>query len=358
MSKMTYTKSKRNVGLDLLRISLALLIFMFHSNMHFECHYGVFDHFARYGAIAMTGFFMLSGYALSLSNKEILTDIGSLKNFLLKRFISIYPLYYFVALVFVILLGSESFKSLALLFPFEALGLQSCFTSLSKISHNGGTWFISCLTLCYLLYPLLQWLILRLKVKEMVILGGAFLFLLLLAPLVQRHFNIASIYDNSFFRAMEFTLGIIAASVNREMRDKHIPYIFRSKIYLLFVIILLVTGVSAGDMYIVGSRDYMLMNWVALPCFILLFLILGNVRFDTVADNRLVTFLSVLSYAFFLSQFFVWPLSYHVITSWIGVNTNIMRIIVSFTICVSFSVILHYCVEKPSSKYLKAKLLK
>ncbi|WP_081353006.1 acyltransferase family protein [Xylanibacter ruminicola] len=172
MNKQQTPRKERNVGLDLLRISLALLIFMFHSNMHFDCHYGVFDHFARYGAIAMTGFFMLSGYALSLSSKVILTDIGSLKNFLLKRFISIYPLYYFVALAFIILLGSESFQSLALLFPFEALGLQSCFTSLSKISHNGGTWFISCLTICYLLYPLLQWIIIRLKVKEKVILGG------------------------------------------------------------------------------------------------------------------------------------------------------------------------------------------
>ena len=172
MNPTTAPRKERNVGLDFLRISLALLIFMFHSNMHFECHYGVLNHFARYGAIAMTGFFMLSGYALSLSNKEILTDIGSLKNYLLKRFISIYPLYYFVAFAFMILLGSESFQSLALLFPFEVLGLQSCFTSLSMISHNGGTWFISCLTICYLLYPLLQWLIMRLKMKEKVILGG------------------------------------------------------------------------------------------------------------------------------------------------------------------------------------------
>lgn len=357
MNQTTAPRKERNVGLDLLRISLALLIFMFHSNMHFDCHYGVFDHFARYGAIAMTGFFMLSGYALSLSSKVILTDIGSLKNFLLKRFISIYPLYYFVALVFIILLGSESFQSLALLFPFEALGLQSCFTSLSKISHNGGTWFISCLTICYLLYPLLQWIIIRLKVKEKVILGGVFLFLLFLAPLVQRHFNVASIYDNPFFRAMEFSLGIIAASVNNDMLKNNISYILRSKEILVMVIFFLILGISVADFYLTGFRDFMLMNWMALPCFIMIFLILGNVRFDTVGENRLVSYSSALSYAFFLSQFFVWSISYHIINNWIGIDNNIMRIIVSFTICVGISVTLHECVEKPSSKYLKAQLL-
>lgn len=358
MNLTTAPKIERNVGLDFLRISLALLIFMFHSNMHFECHYGVLNHFARYGAIAMTGFFMLSGYALSLSNKEILTDIGSLKNYLLKRFISIYPLYYFVAFAFMILLGGESFQSLALLFPFEVLGLQSCFTSLSKISHNGGTWFISCLTICYLLYPLLQWMIIRFEIKEKVMLGGAILFLLFLAPLVQRHFNVASIYDNPFFRAMEFTLGIIASSINNDMRVKHIPYLLRSKVIVILVIILMVAGVNFGDIYIVGSRDYMLMNWVTLPCFILIFLVLGNVRFDTLADNRLVSYSSALSYAFFLSQFFVWPLSYHIMNSWIGIDNNYMRIMVSFVICVNISIFLHECVEKPSSKYLKDQLLK
>lgn len=358
MNKTTTASRDRNVGLDLFRISLALLIFMFHSNMHFKCNYGILEHFVRYGAIAMTAFFMLSGYALSLSNKDVLTDIESFRNYLLKRFVSVYPLYYFVAFVFVVLMGSESFQALAILFPFEMLGLQSCFSTLTPISHNGGTWFVSCLTICYLLYPFLQWIIARLKIKGKVILGGAFLFLLLIAPLVQRHFLLASIYDNPFFRVMEFSLGIIVASVNNDMLERKIPYFISSKVVLVASILLLFSGVSVVSSLLTGPRDYMLMNWVALPCFILIFLILGNVRFDTVADNRLVTSLSALSYAFFLSQFFVWSLSYHIINSWIGINTNIMRIIVSFTICVGISIFLHECVEKTSSRFLRAKLLK
>ena len=165
-------QTKRNIGLDLFRVSLALLIFLFHSNMHFGCHYGLFDHFVRMGAIAMTGFFMLSGYALNLSNKNVLTDISEYKKFLLKRLISIVPLYYFVAIIHVLFFSGDSWQSELLLFPIEALGLQSFFSSLFTVSHNGGTWFISCLLPCYLLFPFLQWLFRNLSGNEKMVLGG------------------------------------------------------------------------------------------------------------------------------------------------------------------------------------------
>ena len=156
---------------------------------------------------------------------------------------------------------------------------------------------------------------------------------------------------------MEFTLGIIVSSVNREMMRKHIPYILRSTIILSLVIISLVAGVSLGDIYLDGHRDFMLMNWVALPCFVMIFLILGNARFDALAGNRFVSYMSALSYAFFLAQFFVWPLSYQALNRWIGIDNNIVRIIVSFTICAGISMLLHECAERPSSKFLRAKLL-
>lgn len=56
----------RVIGIDIFRIALALLIFMFHSWMHFGCDYYFLRNFVSVGAIAMTGFFLLSGYALRL----------------------------------------------------------------------------------------------------------------------------------------------------------------------------------------------------------------------------------------------------------------------------------------------------
>ena len=50
--------------------------------MHFGCHYGIFEGFISMGAIAMTGFYILSGFALyyTYGNKN-LEENGNLKNF-------------------------------------------------------------------------------------------------------------------------------------------------------------------------------------------------------------------------------------------------------------------------------------
>ena len=57
---------QRIIGLDILRISLAILIHMFHSWIHFGCSYSYLNDFVSVGAIAMTGFFLLSGYSLRM----------------------------------------------------------------------------------------------------------------------------------------------------------------------------------------------------------------------------------------------------------------------------------------------------
>lgn len=347
-------QTKRNVGLDLFRVSLALLIFLFHSNMHFDCHYGIFDHFVRLGAIAMTGFFMLSGYALNLSNKNVLTDISEYKKFLLKRLISIVPLYYFVAIIHVLFFSSDSWQSELLLFPIEALGLQSFFSSLFTVSHNGGTWFISCLLPCYLLFPFLQWLFRNLSGKEKMVLGGAILSILFISPIVQHHFLLASLYDNPFFRILEFSIGVLIAVLHDEDHEWMTLSIFQSKMFLILIMVLLMTGVGCGDI-IFPDRDYMLMNWVVLPCLIVMFLIFRNVSFRSLDSSRLLQYLSKLSYAFFLAQFYVWTISSIVVFKILNKDANSIRIIVSFVCCLVVSTFLHEVIEKPIKNYLIKK---
>ena len=343
---------KRNIGLDLFRIALAILIFMFHSNMHFDCHYGILERFVKMGAIAMTGFFMLSGYSLSISNKSVLTDINSLKTFFYKRFVSIFPLYYFVAIVYIILFNKETWQSLLLLLPIEMLCLQSCFSSLFSISHNGGTWFISCLVFCYLVFPFVQWIYTRISVKHKYFCGGVMVAILFLAPLVQRHFQLASIYTNPFFRILEFCIGIIIAQINNSDTKISLSKFFKSKLVLLFVVVIMISGVSLSyDFINTAGRDYMMMNWVSLPCFILIFLLLGNVEFRNIKNSKIILYCSNLSYSFFLAQFFIWPISYKT-TQYLNSNTNIGNIVVSFLICMGVSIFLHEFVEKPSAKLL------
>lgn len=65
---------QRLVGLDLFRIAAALIVMLFHSVIHIECNYGIFQPFILMGAVFMTGFFILSGYSLyyTYENKNLI----------------------------------------------------------------------------------------------------------------------------------------------------------------------------------------------------------------------------------------------------------------------------------------------
>ena len=129
------------------------MVLLFHCHIHHENSFGALTGFVSMGAVFMTAFFMLSGYVLFLTYKDkSLVQAPALKNFYLKRIFGIFPLYLVVAALYVVTLGQESvFQNLVLL-PIEVLGLQSVFSTLFPVSHNDGTWFISCLLLAYFLF--------------------------------------------------------------------------------------------------------------------------------------------------------------------------------------------------------------
>ena len=341
----------RIVGLDILRVSLVVLVFVFHSNLHFECDYGTLNHFARMGAIAMTGFFMLSGFALSYSYPQVISDIKKVKSFLIKRIISLFPLYYIVSAIYIIIYNKESVESLLLLLPIELLGLQSCFSSLFLVSHNGGTWFISCMMLCYLIFPFLQWIIDNMSLRSKYVLGVAIFVIMIISPIVQRHFHLASIYDNPFFRILEFMEGIIVSSMSYKIQKKCLS--LKDIIWLLITITILIVCVSIGDVF--APRDFMLANWIVLPCFSILLFILGNIYIPALQNSVILYYCSKLSYTFYLSQLFVWTISPIILWHIMHVDNNLSRIVVSFFSCIVISVLLHECVEKPTSKFLWSK---
>ena len=343
---------KRVVGLDLMRIALAFLIYLFHSNMHFKCDYHILNGFIEVGAIAMTGFFLLSGYALHLtySNKN-LTSIGEIKVFYIKRLITILPLYYFIAIAYSIygtINGFITWKENVILFPVELLCLQSTFSSLFSYTHNGGTWFISCIVICYALYPFLQYVLLQLSNKSRVI-------ILLWAPIVQILFSLQMIYSNPFFRLLEFPIGIIIAQINSTSEHK-VLNLMRDKYFVVFVTFIMTFAITITRELGLPA-DCMLYNWIALPCFICLLIPLGYLEYSSLQDNKYIIYLSGIAFTFFIIQIGpVWKYS-GVICSLLGNTSNMMKICVSFLYCLIGAVLIHELVEKPSSNYLRRKLL-
>lgn len=348
----------RIVGLDILRIWLALLIFMFHSNLHFHCNYWILNSFVNMGAIAMTAFFILSGYCIEMTNTSLnIGDIESLKRFYIKRSISILPLYFFIHIVRMFLWNSESFIDRVLMFPIQSLCIQSQFSTISGHAHNGGSWFISCIIACYFVFPLLHVIFKACSYKIRIIILLLLVFVLLWSPLVQIKLYANTLYANPFFRCVEFSIGILLFTTNKQysLSNKY------SKLMgwptIICATIALVAGISFASRLSL-PHDYMLFNWIALPCFIVLILCLGIKKISRWQDNIFIRYSSSISFTFFLAQMLgLWPTSASIVEL-IGYDNNIVRITVSFILCTMISIALHEFIEVKSYDYLKNKYLR
>ena len=283
-----------------------------------------------------------------------MSNVNEIKKFYLKRLISIIPLYFAFAFAIVvtdiILKGKGAAMQALLLFPVEFLGIQSVYSSLFSFSHNGGSWFISCILICYFLYPLLHILTKSFSDKSRIAVILILAFLLLWSPFVQHIFHLQSIYSNPFFRALEFSIGILISQMN--LADKPCRFIsfLRSPVVCIVSMICLVAGISVARMIGI-PRDYMLYSWVALPCFVSLVVSLGHYKFKRLQSSRVIKYFSEISFCFFLGQIiYVWYAVKYVF-DYFGCGSNMLKVITSFLVVFCVANILHFFVEVPSSKY-------
>ena len=333
---------KRYVGLDLFRVLLAAGVCAFHIKIHLKCDYGfLMGGVGAMGAVFMTAFFMLSGFTLYLNYSESrLCEWKETRRFYVKRAIGILPMYYIAALLYIVFLRPQSPTRELLLLPAELTGIQSVFSSLFDLSHNGGTWFISCLLLAYLIYPFLQEIIRQLTMSGRIELLLFSSFLLLYAPLVVHVFHTASIYSNPFFRILEFQIGICLAALFLEGRGKLPAVRIASQYWLLaleVILFILILDLLVWKKVYVGN--YMLYNWVALPFFCLFLFGCAGIESPRLMRSQALRSLSGITYVFFLAQLYSNWLCKKII-SHLGICSNAGKIALGWGVCIALALCL------------------
>ncbi len=351
-------KKVRLIGLDFFRIMAMLSVFLFHAGSTLGIEYGIMTDFFSMGAVFMTGFFMLSGYVLyCVYHKCNLYVLINIKGFYIKRLVALMPAYWIVALLYLLLIGSESWKENLMLAPIEATGMQATFSTIRGISHNGTTWFVSCMVICYILYPFFQEIIKQLTEKTKRFFVGVCVMLLFLSPFIVWYYDILSTYASPFYRCLEFLLGIlISSSVNRPSGSEKKGFFFTRTAALIEIVVLLL-GVSAAVRLHIAEGNYMLYNWIVLPVFMLMMLSFGNQKSKTFRGNKVLAYLSNISYEFYLVQMFVWP-TVQMICQSTGIQSDAFKLIAAFLACTGFAVILHTFVSKPVARLFQKYNLK
>ena len=346
---------KHYIGLDVFRMVAVLSIFAFHTNIHLNAKYGILSDFLSMGAVFMTAFFMLSGFSLFANHaKSDLIRKSTLRSFYTKRFIGIIPMYYVCGLIFILTpFDPDPVWKRALIAPVEIFGIQSDFDGLFGHSHNGGTWFISCLVICYLLYPFFQELIKMASVRTRsalsIICGG----ILLYAPFVQYTFNTGSIYSNPFFRCLEFIIGMLLASFKLDAGEKAKKILYNW--WTIFIsTVILIAGVTIGVELNIFPGNYMLYSWISLPCFCVILFGISGIEFKH-DENILLKYFCNASYAIFLSQLYSNSICKIIISSY-GIQSNTIILMLGWSLGLMITLALRF-VEKRLTGYLKQRLL-
>ena len=348
---------KRYIGMDVFRIIAVISVCAFHTVIHLNADYGPLRELFQMGAVFMTAFFMLSGYLLFMNYSSAdLMKKKALKTFYIKRGTALLPIYYAASLIFIIL-HNEDFFSTLIISPIEILGIQTVFASLYPVTHNGGTWFISCLLICYVLYPFVQELVKQASLKTKIICIALFSFILLYSPIVEWRFETQWLYANPFFRMLEFSIGVILASLKSDIDNLS----FSSLIYrwrnFFAAYIIFILGITLAVRLKISVGNYMLYSWIGLPCFIVMILCGGGVRQKVLEASRLLRYLCELSYTFFLAQLYSNYISGKIIEKY-GITSNLIIILTAWSVCIVIAVALHELLEKPISKLLKKAAVK
>ncbi len=177
------------------------------------------------------------------------------------------------------------------------------------------------------------------------------------SPLVVEVFNTIWIYDNPFFRILEFMIGVFLTSITLNIEKECIfTKVLFNKIAIAVEAAVMVAGITIVYYFNISRGNYMLYSWICLPMFSLMLPALAYTEWKYIGKLRILAFFSNISYCFFLAQYFVWPI--------IGLieTNNIMCIFSTFILCTIIACIFYYCIELPGKKYfikkLKAKELK
>lgn len=363
---MTSTFNRHRLyGVDIIRIVCALLIFMRHSISMYGCSYGsaaIDELIISLTSPVMSMFFILSGFSINYGNLDKPEwDYLKTKQFYAKRLVQILPTFLLIHCLWLIL-GGDSFLRWAFLTPLELSVLQSMFPNIFGILHNGGTWFISCLLMAYVLYPVIRTLLLGLGKKAVYCITAVIIFLLTYLPIVGNYYALGGVYSNPVYRCIEFAFGVLISysayyiSTNAAF-EKHqtISSIVTAAFSLLLFAIFsyfLINGSAVG----IGKLVFPLSS-ISLYPFILFTLCATFVsRCSWLENNKLLKYLSGLVYYFYILQLLLWKISdavIHGLNKVLGIDlsSNVSRLTVSFIICLLLSIVLFEFFDKPIKRF-------
>lgn len=348
------------ISIDILKTVAAVLTLLFHCNIHLGIEFWGFTRFISQCAIVMDLFFIISGYALFIGYHTKIWNAESLSTFYKRRLISIYPLYLLVIVAFcVIPVWRAPIKMMLISLPVELGLMQSWFSGMFGFSHNGGTWFLSCLAFCYAVFPVLLIMTKCTTHKIRHILLILCWLLCASIPFMIICLELPNAYSNPLLRLLEFFGGILLAA---ELEDRTI---FQHPNRYLFGVILtgacLIVAVTRLWSVEILRNGYVTYGFVTFPLFLVLITmsISAECGYKRLLPlTKFWRFCGDHAYAVFMAQFFIWLPIRKIKESqpqMFSTYDNEKMLLLAIALCAILSVLLQDCYNKPVQRWLRKR---
>lgn len=235
-------------------------------------------------------------------------------------------------------------------FPAELLLMQSSVESgLFPYSHNDGTWFLSCLSVSYFLFPIFTCLI-RTDKRTLIRVLVVVYILCSMLPVLVTFYSLPNVYSNAVLRCLQFLGGMILA---KQLENaKRIPR--EGWCVLTTCIILLVTAISKFVQLEYSLGQYVSYGFITFPLFmaIIYSVVCMEINEKPVHGFLKLSQLSVFCYSIFMAQFFVFSIT-PLLTERFQCYSNGGRLLFASGICSVITLGLHFLIEVPCSKMFR-----
>jgi peptidoglycan/LPS O-acetylase OafA/YrhL len=362
--------NKEILPLTSLRSFAALYIFIFHC----QIHYGPINNklflnsVIDQGQIAMTFFFLLSGYIMTYVYKSI--NGHGIRNYYVNRIARVYPTYIAYGLIGLPLFMNNMdaaqsiysgrgfdhivmYAQIILAFIAFILMIQAWFPNLFHLWNFGGSWALSVEAVCYLAFPALRKFTTYASINTLLFLL-LFSYLLASVPVFyacmftsNESFSIMNRYTyiSPVFRLGEFLFGIIIYVLSEERKLS----VFRNgTLALLFLIILLLFLLKSW-------AGLSFLSFITIPAFAWSISWIRNKKIPLL-ESKIMVYTGHISYSFYLSQFFVFSIAKETIKR--ADMTMATKWLIAFIVTTILAIALYHLVEKRCRLYIKRKFEK
>ena len=234
---------------------------------------------------------------------------------------------------------------------------QSWVEGLGGLSHNGGTWFVSCLVFAIIMAPFMNEIFRQLTNKQRFIIIIGLAFMTMYVPIATKLLGAPNLYDNPLLRCGEFAIGMLIYPLYQHIKKTGIRPCYL-KLASIFSAALLFLSITFCALYHFGA--YPEYNFICIPSFIVLIVLGGNAWNNNQSKilNSIIHFFNSFTYEFYLSQFFTWGITAMILHKTGLPFTTVSIILVGFSVSTILGYSFSRLISLPAKRWLSTMYIK